>query len=150
MANSAKISNNLDLDAEFYEIPPFLRKQADEDQASPIKVDPLSPQDVAAIANVNIAPSISLDLFVREVEGKLFADELKFVLDKLQNTMGREEAWVIVLSWMLFKLSDDFNWNEETKERIEQLVNELDPKTFNAGLDIVNQVFKHLTPTHWE
>ena len=150
MANSARISHDLDLDAEFYEVPPFLRKQADEDRTPSIKVDPLLPRDVVAIANANIAPKISLNLFVREVESKLFADELKFVLDKLQNAMGREEAWIIILSWMLFKLADDLDWNEETKERIEQLVNELDPKTFNSGLDVVNQVFKHLSPIRWE
>ena len=64
--------------------------------------------------------------------------------------MGREEAWIIILSWMLFKLADDIDWNEETKERIEQLVNELDPKIFNSGLDVVNQVFKHLSPVRWD
>jgi Ca-activated chloride channel family protein len=150
MANSARISNDLDRDAEFYEVPPFLRKQADEDQTPSIKVDPLLPRDIVAIANANMAPKISLDLFVREVESKLFADELKFVLEKLQNAMGREEAWIIILSWMLFKLADDVDWNKETKERIEQLVNELDPNTFNSGLDLVNQVFKHLSPIRWE
>ena len=70
MANSARISHDLDLDAEFYEVPPFLRKQADEDRTPSIKVDPLLPRDVVAIANANIAPKISLNLFVREVEMK--------------------------------------------------------------------------------
>jgi hypothetical protein len=64
--------------------------------------------------------------------------------------MSREEAWIIILSWMLFKLTDDIDWNKETKERIEQLVNELDPKIFNSGLDVVNQVFKHLSPVRWD
>jgi hypothetical protein len=64
--------------------------------------------------------------------------------------MGRKEAWIIILSWMLFKLADDIDWNKETKERIEQLVNELDPKIFNSGLDVVNQVFKHLNPVRWD
>jgi len=150
MADSARISHDLDLDAEFYEIPSFLRKQSDEDRTPSIKVDPLLPRDIVAIANANMAPKISLDLFVREVESKLFTDELKFVLEKLQNAMSREEAWIIILSWMLFKLTDDIDWNKETKERIEQLVNELDPKIFNSGLDVVNQVFKHLSPVRWD
>jgi hypothetical protein len=51
---------------------------------------------------------------------------------------------------MLFKLADDIDWSEETKERIEQFVNELDPKIFNSGLDVVNQLFKHLSPRRWE
>jgi hypothetical protein len=148
LANSARISN--DLDAEFYEIPSFLRKQAEEDQAPSVKVNPLLPRDVIAIANTNIAPKISIDLFVREVESKLFSDELKFVFDKLQNVMSREQSWIIILSWILFKLSDDLDWNEDTKERIEQMVNELEPKTFNAGLDVVNHAFKHLSPIRWE
>lgn len=149
-ANSVRISHDLDLDAEFYEIPSFLRKQAEEDQAPSIKVNPLLPRDVIAIANTNIAPKILIDLFVREVESKLFSDELKFVFDKLQNVMSREQSWIIILSWILFKLSDDLDWNEDTKERIEQMVNELEPKTFNAGLDVVNHAFKHLSPIRWE
>jgi Ca-activated chloride channel homolog len=149
-ANSVRISHDLDLDAEFYEIPSFLRKQAEEDQAPSVKVNPLLPRDVIAIANTNIAPKISIDLFVREVESKLFSDELKFVFDKLQNVMSREQSWIIILSWILFKLSDDLDWNEDTKEKIEQMVNELEPKTFNAGLDVVNHAFKHLSPIRWE
>lgn len=30
------------------------------------------------------------------------------------------------------------------------LVSELDPKVFNSGLDVVNLVFKYLSPIRWE
>jgi hypothetical protein len=63
--------------------------------------------------------------------------------------MSREEAWVIVLVWMLFKLDNDLNWSEQAKTRIEQLVNKLDPKIFNAGLAVVNQEFEFIKPRHW-
>jgi hypothetical protein len=53
------------------------------------------------------------------------------------------------MSWILFKLSDAITWNEKTKETIELLVNELDPKLFNTGLDIVNRVFDLLKPKFW-
>ena len=148
VARSTKLK--LDLGDEYYEIPPFLRKQIAEEQTPSIKVEPLFPRDIANIANANITLTAPFDVFVREVEGKLFSDELKFALDKLQNAMSRDQAWVIVLSWILFKLADDLNWNKETQERIEQLVNELDPKLFNTGLDVVNQVFKDLSSTRWD
>ena len=63
--------------------------------------------------------------------------------------MSSEQAWIIVMSWILFKLSDAITWNEKTKETIELLVNELDPKLFNTGLDVVNRVFDLLKPKFW-
>ena len=139
----------LDHDNEMHDIPAYLRRQVEEDKNAPVKQKPLSPRDVFGIANANIASNIPLSAFIQDVEGKLFPDELKDVLHELQNTMGREEAWVIVLVWMLFKLDNDLNWSEEAKTRIEQLVNELDPKIFNAGLAVVNQEFECIKPRHW-
>jgi hypothetical protein len=127
------------------DIPAYLRRQVEEDQNAPVKQKPLSPRDVFAIANTNIP----LSAFIQDVESKLLPDELKSVLHELQNTMSREEAWVIVLVWMLFKLDNDLNWSEEAKARIEQLVNELDPRIFNAGLAVVNQEFEFIKPRHW-
>ena len=135
----------LDHDDEMHDIPAYLRRQVEEDQNAPVKQKPLSPRDVFAIANANIP----LSAFIQDVESKLLPDELKSVLHELQNTMGREEAWVIVLVWMLFKLDNDLNWSEEAKTRIEQLVNKLDPKIFNAGLAVVNQEFECIKPRHW-
>ena len=91
-----------------------------------------------------------MSLFVREIEEKLFSDELNFVLNKLQNSMNREQAWTIILYWILFKLTDEIEWNEDTKITIETLVSELSPKVFNSGLDVVNLVFKYLSPIRWE
>lgn len=145
-AFSAKYERvQLDHEDEIHDIPAFLRRQVEEDQNAPVKQKPLSPRDVFAIANTNIP----LSAFIQAVESKLLPDELKSVLHELQNIMGREEAWVIVLVWMLFKLDNDLNWSEEAKTRIEQLVNELDPKIFNAGLAVVNQEFECIKPRHW-
>jgi hypothetical protein len=143
MAMSERIQ--LDHDDEMNDIPAYLRRQVEEDQNAPVKQKPLSPRDVFAIANTNIP----LSAFIQDVESKLLPDELKSVLHELQNTMSREEAWVIVLVWMLFKLDNDLNWSEEAKTRIEQLVNELDPRIFNAGLAVVNQEFECIKPRHW-
>ena len=143
MAMSERIQ--LDHDDEMHDIPAYLRRQVEEDQNAPVKQKPLSPRDVFAIANTNIP----LSAFIQDVESKLLPDELKSVLHELQNTMSREEAWVIVLVWMLFKLDNDLNWSEEAKTRIEQLVNELDPRIFNSGLAVVNQEFEFIKPRHW-
>jgi hypothetical protein len=64
--------------------------------------------------------------------------------------MNREQAWTIILYWILFKLADEIQWNEDTKITIETLVSELSPKVFNSGLDVVNLVFKYLSPIRWE
>jgi hypothetical protein len=64
--------------------------------------------------------------------------------------MNREQAWTIILYWILFKLTDEIEWNEDTKITIETLVSELNPKVFNSGLDVVNLVFKYLSPIRWE
>ena len=64
--------------------------------------------------------------------------------------MNREQAWTIILYWILFKLTDEIEWNEDTKITIETLVSELNPKVFNSGLDVVNLVFKYISPIRWE
>ena len=147
IARSSKIK--FDLPDEYYEIPAFLRNAADNDEVASTKINPLLPRDVMAIANSSLSHKTHLAVFVRDVEDKLLSDELKFVLDKLQNSMDREEAWIIMLSWILFKLADDADWNQETKDSIEGLVNDLDPRIFNIGLEIVNYEFKYLSPIGW-
>jgi hypothetical protein len=64
--------------------------------------------------------------------------------------MNREQACTIILYWILFKLTDEIEWNEDTKITIETLVSELNPKVFNSGLDVVNLVFKYISPIRWE
>ena len=142
-----KLPSNKDVDN--YEIPAFLKRDGGK-PTSQIKDDPLLPRDVVSIANDNLIKEGNLSLFVREIEEKLFSDELNFVLKKLQNSMNREQAWTIILYWILFKLTDEIEWNEDTKITIETLVSELNPKVFNSGLDVVNLVFKYLSPIRWE
>ena len=139
----------LDRGADYYEIPAFLRKQADDDQPAPAKAESLLPQDIASIANLDLQNRNQISSFVKSVENHLLGDELKYALDKLQESMSSDQAWVIVMSWILFKLSDEISWNEKTKETIELLVNELDPKIFSTGLEVVNQVFDLLRPKCW-
>ncbi|MBU3617627.1 VIT domain-containing protein [Polynucleobacter sp. JS-Fieb-80-E5] len=136
----------LDRAADYFEIPAFLRKQANADHMPPAKIDPLLPHDIVSIANHDLQNRNQICSFVKLVESHLLSDELKYALDKLQESMSSEQAWTIVMSWVLFKLSDAITWNEKTKETIELLVNELDPKLFNTGLDVVNRVFDLLKP----
>ena len=139
----------LDRAADYFEIPAFLRKQANADHMPPAKIDPLLPHDIVSIANHDLQNRNQICSFVKLVESHLLSDELKYALDKLQESMSSEQAWTIVMSWILFKLSDAITWNEKTKETIELLVNELDPKLFNTGLDVVNRVFDLLKPKFW-
>ena len=149
LGSSYDSKTTLDRGADYYEIPAFLRKQADDDQTAPAKAVSLLPQDIASIANHDLQNKNQISSFVKSVEGHLLSDELKYALDKLQESMSSEQAWIIVMSWILFKLSDAITWNEKTKEAIEFLVNELDPKLFNTGLDVVNRVFDLLKPKFW-
>jgi hypothetical protein len=149
LGSSYDLKTALKKDEDYYEIPAFLRKQADDDQVAPAKVVYLSPQDIASIANHDLQNRDQISSFVKSVESHPLSDELKYALDKLQESMGGEQAWTIVMSWILFKLSDAITWNEKTKETIELLVNELEPKLFNTGLDVVNRVFDLLKPKFW-
>ena len=149
LGSSYDSKTKLDRGDDYYEMPAFLRKQADDDQIAPAKAVSLLPQDIASIANHDLQNRNQISSFVKSVEGHLLSDELKYALDKLQESMSSEQAWTIVMSWILFKLSDAITWNEKTKETIELLANELDPKLFNTGLDVVNRVFDLLKPKFW-
>jgi Ca-activated chloride channel family protein len=150
LGSSYDLKTVLKKDEDYYEIPAFLRKQADDDRVAPAKVVYLSPQDIASIANHDLQNRTQISSFVKSVESQLLSDELKYALDKLQESMSSEQAWTIVMSWILFKLSDAITWNEKTKETIELLVNELEPELFIAGLDVVNREFGLLKPKFWE
>ena len=134
---------------DYYEIPAFLRRDG-SNPAPQIKEGPLLPHEVVFIANRDLTIKTHLSLFVKEIEEKLFSDELKYVLNKLQNSMSREQAWVIVMSWILFKLADEIQWNVNTKETIETLARELNPTILNAGLAEVSHVFKYLNLIRWD
>jgi Ca-activated chloride channel homolog len=149
LGSSYDSKTTLDRGADYYEIPAFLRSRAENEQTTPAKVISLLPQDIASIANHDLQNRNQISSFVKSVESHLLSDELKYALDKLQESMSSEQAWTIVMSWILFKLSDAITWNEKTKETIELLVNELDPKLFNTGLDVVNRVFDLLKPKFW-
>jgi hypothetical protein len=51
---------------------------------------------------------------------------------------------------MLFKLENEIEWNEDTKETIEALATQMDPNQFRAGFEVVSNSLKNLTPTRWD
>ena len=51
---------------------------------------------------------------------------------------------------MLFKLENEIEWNENTKETIEALATEMDPKQFRTGFEVVSNTLKNLTTTYWD
>jgi hypothetical protein len=63
--------------------------------------------------------------------------------------MNSEQAWTIVMSWILFKLSDEITWTQTTRETIELLANQLDPKLFNAGFEVASRAMPSLCHSRW-
>lgn len=144
---SAKIP--LNVGDEYYEIPAFLRNQTQSIESLVAIERRLTPEDIAILANVQLHRIDQFSEFVLKVETALLSEELKAVLDALQNSMNREQAWTIVMSWILFKLSDDVTWIQNTRETIELLANQLDPKLFNAGFEVTNQALPSLSTSIW-
>ena len=137
-------------DEDIGEIPEFLRKQ--EDKAAPeiIKKDPLSPEQIIQITNHALNKKSNLAFFIREIKDKELWKDLLVLIEKIKNRSSHEDAWIIVLSWMLFKLENEIEWNENTKETIESLATEMDPNQFRAGFEVVSHFLKNITPTRWD
>jgi Ca-activated chloride channel family protein len=137
-------------DKDIGEIPEFLRKQ--EDKAAPeiIKKDPLRPEEIIQIANHALNQKSNLAFFIREIKDKELCKELLVLIEKIGNRSSHEDAWIIVLSWMLFKLENEIEWNENTKETIEALATQMDPNQFRAGFEVISHTLKNLTPTYWD
>lgn len=146
-ALSANIPNNLDDEA--YEIPAFLRSQTQSAESLFAVERRPTPEDIAILANSELQRVDQFSEFVLKVEVASLSEELKAILDTLQNSMDREQAWTIVMSWILFKLSDEITWTQNTRETIELLANGLDPKLFNAGFEVANQAMPSLSPSSW-
>jgi hypothetical protein len=144
---SAKIPNNLG--DEFYEIPAFLRGQTQSVESLFAVERRPTPEDIATLANSQLHRIEQFSEFVIKVEAASLSEELKAVLDTLQNSMDREQAWTIVMSWILFKLSDEITWAQTTREAIELLANQLDPKLFISGFEVANHALASLNNSRW-
>jgi Ca-activated chloride channel family protein len=144
---SAKIPNNLG--DEYYEIPAFLRGQTQSVESLFAVERWPTPEDIATLANSQLHRIEQFSEFVLKVEAASLSEELKAVLDTLQNSMNREQAWTIVMSWILFKLSDEITWAQTTREAIELLANQLDPKLFISGFEVANHALASLNNSRW-
>jgi Ca-activated chloride channel family protein len=129
---------------------PFLSKEDMEELNGLTKKPPLLPELVVAIANHRLERKDQIEHFVSAVENEKLTIELKIMLDKLQGHITREQAWILILTWISFKLENSVEWNEKTRETIEALANELDPKVFMAGFKLVNESFQYISPTSWD
>ena len=143
-------ASKLVTDEDYYEIPEFLRKQEDKAALERIKKDPLRPEEIIQIANYALNQKSNLAFFIREIKDKELWKDLLVLIEKIGNRSSHEDAWIIVLSWMLFKLENEIEWNENTKETIEALATQMDPKQFRAGFEVVSNTLKNLTPTYWD
>ena len=92
----------------------------------------------------------NLAFFIREIKDKELWKDLLVTIKKIASGSSYENAWIIVLSWMLFKLENEIEWNENTKETIESLATEMDPNQFRAGFEVVSHFLKNITPTRWD
>jgi len=143
-------ASKLVVDEDYYEIPEFLRKQTDSVTPRERKKDPLTPEQIIQIANHTLERKSNLAPFIRELQDKELSKDLLVLIEKIGNRSSHEDAWIIVLSWILFKLENKIKWNERTKETIEALATQIDPNQFRAGFEVVSKTLKNLNPTYWD
>ena len=137
-------------DEDHHGIPEFLIKRKESIRHEKRREDPLSPEQIIQITNHALNKKSNLAFFIREVKDKELYKDLLVTINKIANGSSYEKAWIIVLSWMLFKLENEIEWNEHTKEIIESLATEMDPNKFRAGFEVVSHFLKNITPTRWD
>jgi hypothetical protein len=137
-------------DEDHHGIPEFLIKRKESIRHEKRREDPLSPEQIIQIANHALNQKSNLAFFIREIKDKELWKDLLVLIEKIKNRSSHEDAWIIVLSWMLFKLENEIEWNEDTKETIEALATQMDPNQFRAGFEVVSNSLKNLTPTRWD
>jgi Ca-activated chloride channel family protein len=137
-------------DEDHHGIPEFLIKRKESIRHEKRREDPLSPEQIIQIANHALNQKSNLAFFIREIKDKELWKDLLVLIEKIKNRSSHEDAWIIVLSWMLFKLENEIEWNEDTKETIEALATRMDPKQFRASFEVVSNTLKNLTPTRWD
>jgi Ca-activated chloride channel family protein len=137
-------------DEDHHGIPEFLIKRKESIRHEKRREDPLSPEQIIHIANHALNKKSNLAFFIREIKDKELCKDLLVTIKKIASGSSYENAWIIVLSWMLFKLENEIEWNENTKETIEALATQMDPKQFRAGFEVVSNTLKNLTPTYWD
>ncbi|MEY3528811.1 MAG: hypothetical protein RLZZ549_1298, partial [Pseudomonadota bacterium] len=134
-------------DEDHHGIPEFLIKRKESIRHEKRREDPLSPEQIIQIANHALNKKSNLAFFIREIKDKELWKDLLVLIEKIKSRSSHEDAWIIVLSWMLFKLENEIEWNENTKGTIESLATEMDPNQFRAGFEVVSHFLKNITPT---
>jgi Ca-activated chloride channel family protein len=137
-------------DEDHHGIPEFLIKRKESIRHEKRREDPLSPEQIIQIANHALNQKSNLAFFIREIKDKELWKDILVLIKKIGNRSSHEDAWIIVLSWMLFKLENEIEWNEDTKKTIESLATQMDPNQFRADFEVVSNTLKNLTPTHWD
>ena len=127
-----------------YEIPHFLRKQADEDLSIP-----LSPQQVIDIANFEIDEAEDFDEFIKAINSQKLDKELVKIIKNLNKFLSDKDAWLVILYWLSIQFEDDTDWNELTRTSIEQLGNNLKPDDLAKGLSYLNGELTTVNIRYW-
>jgi hypothetical protein len=136
-------------DPDYYDIPAFLRKQANEPKQTEPEIKHLSPADVIEIANDTVLNKLLFTDFVKTMDQSLFDDEVSEVFTNCLLFLSKEQLWTIVLAWLLFHLEESDNWNEKTKNVIQDLANGMDAVKLNKAFRIFNSKMNDIGMQTW-
>ena len=79
-------------------------------------------------------------------------EQIKMCVESVGNLSPQQLFYdaISIIKMRTYAILNQFEWNEKTKETIQSLVHQLDPKQFRAGFEVASQVLKNLTPSRWD
>ena len=134
-------------DSDYYEIPPFLRKQSDIPSKPVPKI--LDPKDVISLANEILIDKRLIGKLVEILDQSAFEVEVLEIFKTDLQFLNKEELWSAILAWILIQLEEYGEWNEKTISAIEALANGLEPTKLNKAFQIFNAKMADLGMHGW-
>lgn len=147
--SAASLQESISEDPDYYDIPAFLRKQAIESELSAPKIKYLNPADVIELANAIILNKALFTNFVKTMDQSLFDAQASEVFNSCLKFLSKEQLWTTLLAWLLLNLEESGNWNENTKEVIRRLTNEMDAIQLNKALRVFNTKMGNIGMYEW-
>jgi Ca-activated chloride channel family protein len=138
ISESIHFKESLNRSEDNYDIPAFLRKQAEKVSAPTPKPKLLDPKDVILLANEILTDKKMIAELVSILDESKFEQEVLEILMHDLQFLNKEELWSAILAWILLRLEEYGDWNDQTISAIESLTNDIDSSKLNKAFQVFN------------
>jgi hypothetical protein len=127
-----------------FEIPAFLRKQADEEKTSATPEDLLNCFNGSAVTSADFSAAIA---FVSSLAKNTDIEKLVALI--VDDSINNEQAWALLLDWLVTQLGENFTLERHAQRMLKGQIAAIDEDTKAAASDKIAGLLPSLGLTDW-